>query len=339
MPGRHHPARVRTDLVSDTRLVTLRCAVLDDYQGVALSMAGWDRLDGRVDVTVFREHLDTEDAVAAALAGFDIVVIMRERTPFPASLIARLPELRLLVTSGMRNASVDLAAAARAGVVVCGTGSSKASTVELTWALILGLVRNVAVENAAFHAGGPWQSTIGTSLAGATLGVIGLGHIGTRIAAVARAFGMEVLAWSQNLTEERASAAGATLAGSLAELMAASDIVTVHVVLSDRTRGLVDAAALAHLRPSAYLVNTSRAAVVDQAALLDALRHNRIAGAAVDVFATEPLPADDPLRGLPNLLATPHLGYVTRQNYAEYFGEAVEDIEAFLAGEPVRVIS
>ncbi|MDQ3790517.1 MAG: D-2-hydroxyacid dehydrogenase family protein [Actinomycetota bacterium] len=319
--------------------MTLRCAVLDDYQGVVLSMADWDRLAGRVDVTVFREHLDGEDAVAAALADFDIVVIMRERTPFPASLIERLPKLRLLVTSGMRNASVDLAAAARAGVTVCGTGSSKASTVELTWALILGLVRNVAVENAAFHTGGPWQSTIGTNLAGATLGLIGLGQIGSRMAAVARAFDMNVLAWSQNLTGERASAAGAELAGSLPELMAASDIVSVHVVLSDRTRGLVDADALAHMKPGAYFVNTSRAAVVDQGALLDALRGKRIAGAALDVFTTEPVPADDPLRGLPNLLATPHLGYVTRENYAEYFRDTVEDIEAFLAGAPIRVLS
>lgn len=313
--------------------------MLDDYQGVVLSMAGWDRLAGRVDVTVFREHLDGEDAVAAALADFDVVVIMRERTPFPASLIERLPKLRLLVTSGMRNASVDLAAAARAGVVVCGTGSSKASTVELTWALILGLVRGVATENAAFHAGGPWQSTIGTNLAGATLGLVGLGQIGARVAAVAQAFGMNVLAWSQNLTEERASAAGVTLAGSLPELMAAADIVSVHVVLSDRTRGLVGADALACMKPGAYLVNTSRADIVDQAALLDVLVHNRIAGAAVDVFATEPLPAGDPLRGLPNLLATPHIGYVTRQNYAEYFRDTVEDIEAFLAGEPIRVLS
>lgn len=313
--------------------------MLDDYQGVVLSMADWDRLAGRVDVTVFREHLDGEDAVAAALADFDVVVIMRERTPFPASLIERLPKLRLLVTSGMRNASVDLAAAARAGVVVCGTGSSKASTVELTWALILGLVRGVAIENAAFHAGGPWQSTIGMNLAGATLGLVGLGQIGARVAAVAQAFGMNVRAWSQNLTEERASAAGVTLAGSLPELMAAADIVSVHVVLSDRTRGLVGADALARMKPGAYLVNTSRADIVDQAALLEVLVHNRIAGAAVDVFATEPLPADDPLRGLPNLLATPHIGYVTRQNYAEYFRDTVEDIEAFLAGEPIRVLS
>ncbi|WP_459709753.1 D-2-hydroxyacid dehydrogenase family protein [Actinophytocola sp. KF-1] len=302
-------------------------------------MAGWDRLAGRVDVTVFREHLDGEDAVAAALADFDIVVIMRERTPFPASLIERLPRLRLLVTSGMRNASVDLAAAARAGVTVCGTGSSKASTVELTWALILGLVRNVAIENAAFHAGGPWQSTLGTNLTGATLGLIGLGQIGSRMATVAQAFGMDVLAWSQNLTEERASAAGVALAGSLPELMAASDVVSVHVVLSDRTRGLVDADALAHMKPGAYFVNTSRAAIVDQDALLAALRTNRIAGAALDVFTTEPVPADDPFRGLPNLLATPHLGYVTRENYAEYFRDTVEDIEAFLAGAPIRVLS
>jgi phosphoglycerate dehydrogenase-like enzyme len=330
---------VRTDPVSDTRPVTLRCAVLDDYQGVVLSMADWDRLADRVEVTVFREHFDGEDAVAAALAGFDLVVIMRERTPFPASLLARLPRLRLLVTSGMRNASIDLAAAGRAGVVVCGTSSSADSTVELTWALILGLVRHVAVENAAFHAGGPWQSTLGSDLAGSTLGLVGLGRIGTRVASVANAFGMDVLAWSANLTVERASAAGARLAGSLPELMAASDVVSVHVVLSDRTRGLLDAAALAHLRPHAYLVNTSRAAVVDGAALLEALRRNRIAGAGLDVFETEPLPADDPLRSLPNVLATPHLGYVTHQNYRRFFTEAVADIEAFLAGEPIRTLA
>ncbi len=313
--------------------------MLDDYQGVALSSADWAPLAGRVEVSVFREHLDGEDAVASALAGFDIVVIMRERTPFPASLIARLPALRLLVTSGMRNASVDLAAAERAGVVVCGTASSGDSTVELTWALILGLVRHVAEENAAFHAGGVWQSTIGDTLAGSTLGLVGLGRIGTRVAAVGRAFGMDVLAWSRNLTAERAEAAGAALAGSLPELLSASDVVSVHVVLSDRTRGLLDAAALAHLRPTAYLVNTARAAIVDQAALLDALRERRIAGAALDVFETEPLPAGDPLRGLPNVLATPHLGYVTRQNYRRYFADAVEDIDAFLAGTPVRVLS
>lgn len=328
----------RTDLVSNTPYVTLRCAVLDDYQDVALSMADWDSLAGRVEVTVFREYLDGEDAVAAALAEFDIVVIMRERTPFPASLITRLPRLRLLITSGMRNASIDLAAAKEAGVVVCGTASRSEPPAELTWALILGLARQVAVENHAFHTGGPWQRTVGTDLAGSTLGLVGLGKIGTKVAAVATAFGMNVLAWSQNLTRERAEAAGATLAGSLPELLSASDFVSVHVVLSDRTRGLLDAAALAHLRPHAYLVNTSRAAIVDGAALVDALRHNRIAGAGLDVFELEPVPADDPLRTLPNVLATPHLGYVTRRNYDGYFRGAVENIEAFMAGEPIRVI-
>lgn len=312
--------------------------MLDDYQGVSLSMADWGRLAGRVDVTVFREHLDGEDAVAAALADFDIVVIMRERTPFPASLFARLPRLRLLITSGMRNASIDLAAASGAGVVVCGTGSRSEPPVELTWALILGLARHVATENHAFHSGGPWQSTVGLDLEGSTLGLVGLGKIGTRVAAVASAFGMNVVAWSQNLTAERADAAGVALAESLPELLAASDIVSVHVVLSDRTRGLLDEAALAHLRPHAFLVNTSRAAIVDRDALVDALRHNRIAGAGLDVFEVEPLPADDPLRALPNVLATPHLGYVTRRNYEGYFRGAVEDLEAFLAGEPIRVL-
>lgn len=312
--------------------------MLDDYQDVALSMADWDRLAGRVDVTVFREHLDGEDAVAAALADFDIVVIMRERTPFPASLFARLPRLRLLITSGMRNASVDLAAASGAGVVVCGTKSRSEPPAELTWALILGLARQVATESHAFHTGGPWQSTVGLDLEGSTLGLVGLGKIGTRVATVAAAFGMNVVAWSQNLTAERADAAGVALAGSLPELLAASDIVSVHLVLSDRTRGLLDAAALAHMRPDAFLVNTSRAAIVDSVALVDALRHNRIAGAGLDVFEIEPLPVDDPLRTLPNVLATPHLGYVTRRNYHGYFRGAVEDIEAFLAGEPIRVL-
>jgi phosphoglycerate dehydrogenase-like enzyme len=261
---------------------------LDDYQNVALSMADWTSLAGRVDVTVFREHLADEDAVASALAGFDIVVIMRERTPFPGSLFERLPQLRLLITSGMRNASIDLAAASRAGVVVCGTASRSEPPVELTWALILGLARHVATESHAFHTGGPWQSTVGIDLAGNTLGLIGLGKIGARVAAVAKAFGMDVLAWSQNLTRERAEAAGATLAGSLPELLAASDFASVHLVLSDRTRGLLDAATLAHLRPSAYLVNTSRAAIVNRAALVDALRNKRIAGAGLDVFDLEP---------------------------------------------------
>ncbi len=307
--------------------------MLDDYQNAALAMADWDRLP--VEVTVFREHLTD---VAEALRDFDIVVIMRERTPFPASLLARLPKLRLLITSGMRNASIDLAAAAERGVTVCGTKSRSEPPVELTWALILGLARQLVPETAAMRSGGRWQSTLGVDLAGATLGLVGLGKIGMRVAAVATAFGMNVVAWSQNLTAERASAAGASLAGSLPELLAASDIVSVHLVLSDRTRGLLDAAALAHMREDAFLVNTSRAAIVDRAALLTALRDNRIAGAGLDVFDKEPLPPDDPFRTLPNVLATPHVGYVTRRNYANYFRGAVEDIEAFLAGTPIRTL-
>jgi phosphoglycerate dehydrogenase-like enzyme len=315
--------------------VTLRCAVLDDYQNVALTMADWGRLGDGVAVTVCREPLADP---AVALADYDVLVIMRERTPFPAALLDRLPRLRLLITSGMRNASVDLAAAARNGVVVCGTKSRPEPPVELTWALILGMARHLTTEHTALRTAGPWQQTVGTDLAGATLGVLGLGKIGTRVAAVARAFGMNVLAWSQNLTDETATAAGATRTATMAELLAASDVVTVHLVLSDRTRGLLDGPALAHLKPGAYLVNTSRAAIVDREALLNALRNKRFAGAALDVFDEEPLPADDPLRTLPTVLATPHLGYVTRKNYENYFTGAVENIEAFLAGRPIRVI-
>jgi phosphoglycerate dehydrogenase-like enzyme len=312
----------------------LRCAVLDDYQDAASAIADWSR----VDLTVFREHMDTEDEVAAALADFDVVVIMRERTPFPASLLARLPRLKLLITSGMRNASIDLKAASAQGITVCGTASRSEPPVELTWALILGLCRHLVPENVAFRAGGAWQSTIGADLAGATLGLLGLGKIGTRVAAIARAFGMEVLAWSQNLTADRAEAVGAALASSKEELLAASDIVSIHLALSDRTRGLVDAAALAAMKPSALLVNTSRAAIVDTDALIAALAAGGLAGAGLDVFDLEPLPADHPLRTLPNVLATPHLGYVTYGNYTRYFAEAVEDIDAFAAGAPVRVL-
>ncbi|GAA0599379.1 D-2-hydroxyacid dehydrogenase family protein [Kutzneria viridogrisea] len=316
----------------------LRCVVLDDYQDVALAMADWSRLAERVEVTVLREHLDSEDALVEALSGVEVLVVMRERTPLTGSLLARLPGLRLVVTSGMRNASIDLAAAERQGVVVCGSASRSEPAVELTWALILGLARKLVPESTALRAGGPWQSSVGVDLAGSTLGLLGLGKIGTRVAAVGAAFGMDVLAWSQNLTEDRAAAAGARLAASKEELLAASDFVSIHLVLGERTRGLVDAESFVHMRQSAYLVNTSRAAIVDQAALVDALRAGRIAGAGLDVFEVEPLPADHPLRSLPTVLATPHLGYVTKNNYSAYFREAVEDIEAFLAGAPVRVL-
>jgi phosphoglycerate dehydrogenase-like enzyme len=313
----------------------MRCVILDDYQGVATSYADWSSLPG-VETTAVREHLADEDAVVAVVGDAEIVVVMRERTPFPASLLGRLPGLRLLVTSGLRNASIDVAAAAGLGIVVCGTASSSTPPVELTWALILGLVRHLVPEAVALRGGGPWQSTVGSDLAGATLGVVGLGKIGSRVAQVGRAFGMDVVAWSQHLTDERAAEAGVRRAPSLVDLLTASDVATLHLVLSDRTRGLLGSEELAALRPSSYLVNTSRAGLVDAAALVAALRERRLAGAGLDVFDEEPLPADDPLRTLPNVLATPHLGYVSERNYRGYFTEAVEDIAAWLAGAPIR---
>jgi phosphoglycerate dehydrogenase-like enzyme len=317
----------------------MRCVVLDDYQGVALTAADWGVLADRVEVRVVREHLADEDAVVAVLAEADAVVVMRERTPLPASLFARLPRLRLVVTTGMRNASIDLAAAAAHGVTVCGTASSKVPPTELTWALILGLARHVAQENAAFHAGGPWQSTVGVELAGRRLGILGLGSIGERVARIGAAFGMHVVAWSQNLTRERTDALGVELAPSLADLARTSDVLTVHLVLGDRTRGILGREEIALMRPTAFLVNTSRSGLVDGDALVEALQENRIAGAGLDVFDEEPLPADHILRTLPNVLATPHLGYVARDNYRIYFAEAVEDIAAYLAGKPIRVLT
>ncbi|MFI2185299.1 D-2-hydroxyacid dehydrogenase family protein [Streptomyces sioyaensis] len=316
--------------------MTWRCAVLDDYQDIAHSMADWSVLAGEVDVRTLRRPFDSEDEVVAAVGDCEIVVAMRERTPFPASLLARLPRLRLLVTSGMRNAAIDLEAAARHGVTVCGTASNTEPPVELTWALILGLARNLVTESTAMRADGPWQSTLGADLHGRTLGLLGLGRIGTRVARIGQAFGMKVTAWSRNVTAERAAEAGVRLAAGKEELLETSDFVSVHLVLSDRTRGLLGADELRRMRPTAHLVNTSRAAIVDQPALLRALRENWIAGAGLDVFDQEPLPAGHPLRTLPNVLALPHLGYVTRRNYEGYFQQAVEDITAFLAGSPIR---
>lgn len=318
--------------------MTLRCAVLDDYQGVALSMADWDAVAGDVEVRVVREYIGDRERLVETIGDCEIVVAMRERTPFPEELFARLPRLRLLITSGMRNASIDLAAAARYGVTVCGTGSSTEPPAELTWALLLGLARGVVQENTALRTGGPWQRTVGADLHGRRLGLLGLGKIGTKVARVGQAFGMDVAAWSRNLTDERAAAEGVHRAATLEELLEGSDFVSVHLVLGERTRGLLGAAELKRMRPTAYLVNTSRAAIVDREALATALREGWIAGAGVDVFDQEPLPADHPYRSLPNLLATPHLGYVTRRNYEGYFTQAVEDIAAFLAGSPVRVL-
>ena len=314
----------------------LRCAVLDDFQNVATEVADWSPLADDVEVVPFTRHIPGEDALAEALAGFDIVVTLRERVPFPASLIARLPRLKLLIASGMRNTVIDYAAAEAHGVTVCGTASSSTPPVELTWALLLGLARGLVQESNALRSGGPWQHTVGADLHGRRLGVLGLGKIGSRVAQVGLAFGMRVSAWSQNLTKEYAYEVGVHLAPSKEALLADSDFVSVHLALSDRTRGLVGPAEIALLKPTAYLVNTSRAAIVDQAALLAALHEGRIAGAGVDVFDTEPLPADHPMRTAPRLLATPHLGYVSQANYATYYGQAVEDIQAYLAGSPVR---
>jgi phosphoglycerate dehydrogenase-like enzyme len=263
---------------------------------------------------------------------------MRERTPFDAELLRRLPNLRLLVTTGMRNASIDLEATTAAGVTVCGTAATPTPTVELTWALILGLARHLTVENRALRDAGPWQSTVGTDLNGQTLGLLGLGRIGSQVARVGAAFGMETVAWSPHLTAERAAATGARLAESKSSLMRESDFVTIHLVLSESTRGLIGEAELRAMKSSAFLVNTSRAGIVEPEALLKGLRGDWIAGAALDVFETEPLPSDDPLRSLPNVLATPHLGYVTERNYRTFYGDAVADIVAFLAGEPLRVL-
>ncbi|MEE7490138.1 hydroxyacid dehydrogenase [Methylobacterium oryzae] len=310
--------------------------MLDDYQQAALALADWARLSDRVAVSAIAQHIPDRDDLVARIAQAEILVIMRERTPFPAALLERLPRLELLVTSGMRNLAIDLAAAKARNVVVCGTESSPTPPTELTWALILGLARHVAPESGTLRAGGPWQSTIGTDLAGATLGVLGLGKIGTRVAEIGRAFGMRVMAWSPNLDEARAAAAGVERAATKEALLEASDVVTIHLVLGDRTRGLLGSAELRRMRRDAFLVNTSRAPIVDQAALVRALEEGWIAGAGLDVFETEPLPADSPFRRLPNVLALPHLGYVSRNNYRTFFTQAVEDIEAWLAGAPIR---
>ncbi|GGR68061.1 phosphoglycerate dehydrogenase-like enzyme [Nocardioides luteus] len=310
----------------------MRCVILDDYQDVATTYAAWDSLDG-VEVTSLTGHLEP-DALVEALDGVEIVVAMRERTPFPAAVLERLSALKLLVTTGMRNASIDLAAAARQQVTVCGTESSPHPPVELTWALIHALTRHLVTETT----GHGWQRTVGTDLHGRTLGLVGLGKIGSRVAAVGQAFGMDVIAWSPHLTAERAEPVGVR-AVDKATLFATSDIVSLHLVLSEATRHVVGHAELASMKPTAHLVNTSRAGLVDTDALVAHLGSGTIAGAGLDVFDVEPLPADDVLRHLPNVVTTPHLGYVTEDNYRRFYGGAVEDIAAWLAGDPVRTLT
>jgi phosphoglycerate dehydrogenase-like enzyme len=313
----------------------VRVAVLDDYQGVALSLGPWESLGASV--SVFRDHVADDDRLIERLAGFEVVVAMRERTPFTRDRLSRLPALRLLVTTGMANAAIDLDAAREHDVVVCGTGGVASATVELTWALILAVARHVCAEDRRVRAGG-WQHTLGFELAGRTLGVVGLGRLGSRVAAIGQAFEMSVIAWSQNLDGSRAASLGVE-AVSREELFARADVVTVHLRLSDRTRGLIGAGDLARMRSSAILVNTSRGPIVDEHALLAALEAGTIAGAGLDVFEVEPLPVGHPLRLAPNTVLTPHIGYVSRGSYEVYYREAVEDIAAWLRDEPVRVLT
>jgi phosphoglycerate dehydrogenase-like enzyme len=314
-----------------------RVAVLDDYQDAALQMADWSVLPPETKVQVFRDHLAGLEAVAQRLQDFEIVVAMRERTPFPRSLLQRLPTLKLLITTGMRNASIDVGAASDLGITVCGTQGVGYSTAELTWGLILALLRHIPQEDRATR-DGRWQVSVGVGLREKVLGVIGLGNLGSQVATVGKAFGMSLLAWSQNLTAERAAQFGATLV-SKDDLLSRSDIVTIHLVLSDRTRGLIGARELGLMKRTAYLINSSRGPIVDEPALVQALRQGTIAGAALDVYDEEPLPLDHPLRQLPNTVITPHLGYVTVEGYKVFYGHVVEDIQAFLQGQPVRVIS
>jgi phosphoglycerate dehydrogenase-like enzyme len=313
----------------------LRIAILDDYQAVARTMADWTSLPGS-EVQAFGDHLSDERAVAQRLAGFDVVVAMRERTPFSQTLLAQLPRLRLLVTTGMRNAAIDVAAAQARGVVVCGTEGLPYPTAELTWALILALARKIPREDRATRAGA-WQTTLGAGLHGKTLGVLGLGRLGSRVARIGAAFGMEIVAWSQNLTAERAEQAGARLV-SLDALLRQADVLTIHLVLGARTRGLLGAPELGLMKRTAYLVNTSRGPIVDESALIRTLSAGAIAGAGLDVFDEEPLPSGHPLLLLPNTVLTPHLGYVTTETYRIFYGQALEDIHAYLRGAPVRVV-
>ena len=313
-----------------------RIAILDDYQGVAMQMADWDSLLDGCQVEAFHDHVADMAVLADRLRDFDVLCIMRERTPFRRDMLSRLPNLKLLVTTGMRNASVDVAAAQELGITVCGTAGSAHTTPELTLGLILALQRHICAEDRAMKAGA-WQTTVGRGLAGSTLGLLGLGRLGSEVARVGRAFRMNLIAWSENLTAERAAEHGAIRVGK-DELFAEADVLSVHLLLSARTRGLVGARELGLMKPSAVLVNTSRGPIVDEAALVEALRNRTIAGAGLDVYDTEPLPRGHPLRSLDNAVLTPHLGYVTADTFAVMYPQTLECVQAWLAGNPVRVV-
>ena len=315
----------------------LRVAVLDDYQRTALGLADWKSLEPQAQIEAFPDHVVEEDILARRLHTFEAVVLMRERTPFPRSLIEKLPNLRLIVTAGMKNAAIDSAAATARGVQICGTETLGYPTAELTWGLIIALLRKIPQEFAALKLG-RWQSTLGAGLRGKTLGIVGLGRLGSQMATIGNAFGMQVLAWSPNLTAAHAAELGAQRVEK-DDLFSRADVVTVHLGLGDSTRGVVGAAEFARMKPTAYLVNTSRGPIVQEAALIEALKARRIAGAAIDVFDREPVPAGHPLLALDNLLVTPHLGYVTEENYRLIYGHAVENIRAFLDGKPIRTMN
>jgi len=313
-------------------------ALLDDYQNVALKMADWSRLQKDHRLVVFNQRLNDVESAARALADFEVVCVMRERMPFPRALFERCPKLKLLVTTGKRNASIDMAAAKDHNVTVCGTGGGSLSTAELAIALMLGLARHLREEFNAMRPGGGWQTTVGLDLEGRTLGILGLGNLGTRVGKIGSAFGMKVIAWSENLTPERARERGAEHVGK-DELFKRSDFLSIHCVLSPRTRGLIGARELALIKPTAYLINTSRGPIVDEAALLAALREKRIAGYGADTFDVEPLPSNHPLRSEPRALLTPHLGYVTEATYRHFYPGILAAIEGWLAGKPVGVVT
>lgn len=319
-----------------TKSVT-KIALIDDYQRVALDYADWSTLGSECAVEVFHDHLTDENAIVDRLREFDIVMALRERTPFPRSLLARLPNLKVIASAGMRNAAIDLEAATELGIVVCGTEGSSRATMELTWGLILGLLRQIPLEHQATRSGS-WQRTLGTGLDGKTIGILGLGNIGSQMAEVSRAFHMNILAWSRNLTQEHAESNGALLV-SKDELLHQSDIVTIHLRQSERTVGLLGAREFELMKSTAYLVNTSRGPIVDESALISALQSGVIAGAGLDVFDREPLPADHPLLTLDNVLLTPHLGYVTHETYLAFYGQTLENIRGYIEGKPQRVMN
>jgi phosphoglycerate dehydrogenase-like enzyme len=315
----------------------MRLAILDDYQNTALEVADWDGLRRSVEIQTFHDTIASEDAVAKRLRDFEIVVAMRERTAFRRSLLERLPKLKLLITTGMVNASIDMKAAGECGIVVSGTSSLRHPTAELTWGLMLALARNIPREDAGMRKG-VWQSTLGIGLHGKVLGILGLGKLGSQVATFGKVFLMDVIAWSENLTVEHANSLGVQRVEKQ-ELFRRSDFLTIHTVLSKRTRGLVGPDDLAAMKSTAYLINTSRGPIVNERALIAALEGRMLAGAALDVYDQEPLPTDHPLRRLENVVLTPHLGYVTEENYRVFYGDAVENVRAFLAGNPIRVLN